>query len=147
MTKTAVLLNTLLASFFVAAAPAGLAQATPAATPAYVDENATEPVPLKLDGLEGSVRGLGGDAMPLVSVSLFTEQGHALVATTMSGRDGKFKFSKIDKGFYRVVARVAGLCTANIPVKVESSLLAHHRLEITMRPKEMDTCSYGMAKK
>jgi hypothetical protein len=46
-----------------------------------------------------------------------------------------------------VVAQVAGLCPANIPVKVESSLLAHHRLEITMRPKEMDTCSYGMAKK
>jgi len=111
-----------------------------------VDENATDPAPLKLDGLEGRVRGLGGDAMPRVPVSLFTEQGHTLVATVVSDRDGKFKFTKVDKGFYRVVARVEGLCTANIPVKVESSLLAHHRLEITMRPKEMDTCSYGMAK-
>jgi hypothetical protein len=111
-----------------------------------VDENATDPAPLKLDGLEGRVRGLGGDAMPRVPVLLFTEQGHTLVATVVSDRDGKFKFTKVDKGFYRVVARVEGLCTANIPVKVESSLLAHHRLEITMRPKEMDTCSYGMAK-
>ena len=85
--------------------------------------------------------------MPRVSVSLFTEQGHTMVATVVSDKDGKFKFTKVDKGLYRVVARVEGLCTANIPVKVESSLLAHHRLEITMRPKEMDTCSYGMAKK
>lgn len=125
-----------------AATPARAAQAAPT----YANENQADPAPLKLSGVEGRVRGLGGDAMPRVSVSLFTENRHELVATVMSDRDGKFRFNKVEKGLYRVVARVEGLCTANIPILVESSLLAHHRLEITMQAKDLDRCSYGMAK-
>jgi len=113
---------------------------------AYADENGTDPAPLKLRELEGSVRGLGGDAMPRVSVALFTEDRHALVSSAMTDKNGKFHFDKVDKGLYRVVARVEGLCTANVPVKLESSLLARRKLIITMRPKDIDTCSYGMAK-
>jgi hypothetical protein len=113
--------------------------------PAYVDENPTPPKVLKLDGLEGVVRGLGGDALPMATVSLFAEDGHALVASTMTDKDGKFRF-KVDKGLYRVVARVEGLCPANVPVKVESSMLAKHKLVVTMVAKDIDTCSYGTAK-
>ena len=111
----------------------------------YVDENPKPPAVLKLDGLEGSVRGLGGDALPMATVSLFAEDGHALVGTVVTDKDGKFRF-KVDKGLYRVVARVEGLCPANVPVKVESSVLAKHKLVITMVAKDIDTCSYGMAK-
>lgn len=127
----------------LAAAPARAAQT---AAPAYADENQTDPAPLKLTGVEGQVRGLGGDAMSRASVALFTDNGHALVATAMTDKDGKFHFNKVEKGLYRVVARVEGLCTANIPILVESSLLAHHRLVITMQAKDVDRCSYGMAK-
>jgi hypothetical protein len=129
-----------------AAAPARAEQAAPGTVPAYADENPVDPAPLKLNAVEGRVRGLGGDAMSMAKVSLFTEAGHALVATVVSDKDGKFKFSKVEKGLYRVVARVEGLCTANIPILVESSILAHRRLEITMQPKDVDKCSYGMAK-
>jgi len=125
---------------------AGVAQSAPVAAPVYVNENPQEPAPLKLSSVEGMVRGLGGDAMSMVTVSLYSEAGHALLATVISGKDGKFKFTKVDKGLYRVVARVDGLCPANIPIVVESSLL-RRRLEITMQPKDIDTCSYGMAKK
>ena len=127
------------------ATPAYAGQTAAPAT--YVNENATDPPPLKLSGVEGQVRGLGGDAMPRVSVSLFSELEHTLIGTVLSDKDGKFRFVKVEKGMYRVVAKVQGLCTANIPVKVESGLLAHRRLEITMQPKDIDTCSYGMAKK
>jgi carboxypeptidase family protein len=113
---------------------------------AYVDENSVDPAPLKLTGVEGRVRGLGGDPMPRTSVSLFTEDRHVLIATVMSDKDGKFRFNKVDKGLYRVVARLPGLCAANIPIKVESSVLAKHRIEITMQPKDLDKCSYGLAK-
>jgi hypothetical protein len=143
--KLTVLLAMGLVGMF-AAAPAQAAQAIPATAPAYINENPADPAPLKLVGVEGRVRGLGGDTMPRVSVSLFTEDRHELVATVMSDRDGKFKFEKVGKGLYRVVARVEGLCAANIPILVESSFLAHHRLEITMQPKDVDKCSYGMAK-
>ena len=125
---------------------AGRAQSAATTPDAYVNENPSEPAPLKLRDVEGVVRGLGGDGMARASVSLFTEQGHALIATVMSDKDGKFKFAKVDKGLYRVVAKVAGLCPANVPILVESSLLAHRRLIITMQPKDLDTCSYGMAK-
>lgn len=96
--------------------------------------------------LTGKVRDLGGMPIPRASVSLFTEEGHALITTVVSDRNGEFRFGKIDKGLYRVVARVEGLCPANVPVKVESSLLAHRKLEITMQPKDIGTCSYGMGK-
>ncbi len=112
----------------------------------YVDENPKPPATVKLAGLEGSVRGLGGDALPRATVSVFTEDGHALVATAMTDKDGKFKFAKLDKGLYRVVARVEGLCPANVPVKVEGSLLAKRKLVFTMVAKDIDTCSYGLAK-
>jgi hypothetical protein len=119
--------------------------AAPDATAAYVDENPTPPKVLKLDGLEGVVRGLGGDAMSGAKVLLFAEDGHALVGTVVTDKDGKFRF-KVDKGLYRVVARVEGLCPANVPVKVEGSMLAKHKLVITMVAKDIDTCSYGTAK-
>jgi hypothetical protein len=125
---------------------AGRAQTAPAAPPAYVNENQTDLAPLKLRELDGVVRGLGGDAMSRASVALFTEQGHDLVASTTSDRNGKFKFDKVAKGLYRVVVRVQGLCPANVPVQLEGSFLAHHKLVITMRPKDIDTCSYGTTK-
>ena len=129
------------------AARAGLGQSAAVPTPVYVDENQKDPPPLKLGGLSGQVKGLGGDAMPRAVVSLFTEETHTLVASVNSDKDGKFKFDKVGKGLYRVIARIDGLCTANIPIKIESSPLADHRLIITMRPKDIDTCSYGMAKR
>jgi Carboxypeptidase regulatory-like domain len=143
--KMTLLLMTGLAGL-IAAAPARASQ-VPDTAPVYVNENQTDPAPLKLNGVDGTVRGLGGDAISRATVSLFTEAGHTLLASVVSDRNGKFRFDKVDKGLYRVLVRVEGLCTANIPVKVESSLLAHHRLEVTMRPKDIDTCSYGMAKK
>lgn len=115
-------------------------------TPVYANENQTDPAPLKLRELQGVVRDLGGDPMPRATVSLFTEDTHTLVGSETTDRDGKFKFQKLRHGAYRVVARVEGLCPANIPIVLESSLLAHRKLEITMRPKDIDTCSYGMAK-
>ena len=122
------------------------ATGTPAAVDTYVNENSTDPAPLKLRDVDGVVRGLGGDAMSRASVSLFTERGHSLIGTVVSDRDGKFRFGKVEKGLYRIVARIEGLCTANIPIVVESSLLAHRKVVITMRPKDIDTCSYGLAK-
>ena len=146
------LLLTLGLSGFILAAPLAYSQTAPVAIPAnasvYVDENATPPAPLKLSGIVGRVRGLGGDAIPRATISLFTDEGkvHTFLSAVMSDRDGKFHFDKVEHGFYRVVARVDGLCAANIPVKVESALIMHRKLEITMRPKDLDTCSYGMAK-
>lgn len=84
--------------------------------------------------------------MPRAMVSLFTEDTHTLVGSETTDMQGRFKFKKVEKGAYRVVARVEGLCAANIPIVLEGGLLGHKRLEITMRAKDIDTCSYGLAK-
>jgi hypothetical protein len=128
------------------ASHAGWSQTGPVDAGAYVDENQPDPAPLKLRDLEGSVRGLGGDGMQGAAVSLFTDEGHALVAMVLSDKDGKFHFNKVDKGYYRIVVKVQGLCPANVPVVLEGSLFAHRKMVVTMRPKDIDTCSYGMAK-
>jgi len=130
----------------LASATVYAAQDAAATVPAYVNENQTDPSPLKMDGVEGVVRGLGGDPMPRATVSLFAEHGHALITTAITDKDGKFRFQKIDKGPYRIVAHVDGLCTANIPILVEANVLAHHRLIITMQAKDLDRCSYAVGK-
>ena len=131
----------------VGAGQTGAMAGAAANAPAYVDENSPDPAPLKLDAVVGKVQGLGGDAISRASVALFTEDAHALLASMMTDKDGKFHFDKVGKGLYRVVARVDGLCTANVPIKIESSMLEHKKLVITMQPKDIDTCSYGMAKR
>ena len=118
-----------------------------AAAPTYVDENEKEPAALKLGTVEGKIHGLGGEAMPGASISLFTEDGHTLVATVASDKNGKYKFNKVEKGLYRIVARVEGLCPANIPIRIDTVLLLHRKLDITMQPKGLDKCSYGLAKR
>jgi hypothetical protein len=128
----------------IAVGAEGIAQSP--VVPRYVNENSKDPAPLKLRELQGTVVGLGGDPMSRAMVSLFTEDTHTLVGSETTDRDGKFKFEKVEKGSYRVVARVEGLCPANIPVVVEGGFLGHRKLQITMRPKDIDTCSYGMAK-
>ena len=56
-----------------AMAHVGWGQKADPVVPTYVNENPKDPAPLKLDGLEGRVEGLGGDAMSGARVSLFTE--------------------------------------------------------------------------
>ena len=134
------------AGLMVALVVGSAAVAQSPVVPKYVNENPKDPAPLKMRELQGTVRGLGGEPMPRAMVSLFTEDTHTLVGSETTDRDGKFKFEKVQKGAYRVVARVEGLCAANIPIIIEGGFLGHKKLEITMRAKDIDTCSYGMAK-
>src|ERR1035437_52576 len=64
------------------AKPAGAPAPTDAS--AYVDENPTVPTVQKMRELVGKVRDLGGMPIPRASVSLFTEEGHALITTVES---------------------------------------------------------------
>jgi len=138
--RIAGLLTRVVLGMVIVAASASMAQ-KPVVVPKYVNENSVDPKPIKLRELQGTVLGLGGDPMPRAMVSLFT-----LVGSETTDMQGRFKFNKLEKGAYRVVARVEGLCAANIPIILEGGLLGHKKLEITMRAKDIDTCSYGLAK-
>jgi len=124
--------------------PAAAGQA--AADPSYVNQNQTDPRPVGLAGVAGNIHDPGGLSFVRASISLFTEQDHTLVATVESDKSGHFSFAKIKPGLYRVVAKVEGLCPANIPVKIESFSPVHRKMQIIMQPKGLDTCSYAIVK-
>jgi hypothetical protein len=130
----------------VTPAPGALAQPAPQTNEAYEDHNQSPPRALDFSTIEGNIHDPGKIAYPNASVLLFTEQGHTLVASVKSDHNGRFEFGKIKPGLYRVVAKLGSLCAANIPVKVSSFVLGRHRLQITMQPGGLDTCSYGTAK-
>jgi len=127
-------------------APTAMGQLAPQTTDAYEDHNQSPPRALEFSTIEGFVHDPGKIPYPNASVLLFTEQEHSLVASVKSDRNGRFDFGKIKPGLYRVVAKVGNLCPANIPVKVSSFALGHRRLQITMQPGGLDTCSYGTMK-
>ena len=142
----AVFCSALPASAQAAPAPSALAQPEPQTTDAYEDHNQSPPRALDFSTIEGHIHDPGKIPYPDASVLLFTEQGHTLVASVKSDHNGRFEFGKIKPGLYRVVAKVGNLCAANIPVKVSSFVLGHRRLQITMQPGGLDTCSYGTMK-
>jgi Carboxypeptidase regulatory-like domain len=125
----------------------GLAHPAPAQAPdAYVNKNPTEPKLIKVSAVDGIVRDPEKITFPNASILLFAEQGHALIETVKSDGKGHFAFGKIPPGHYRVVAKVDGLCPANIPIEVETSVIAHRKIEFVMQPQGIDICSYAIAK-
>jgi len=141
----AILPSALCLLFLACAAHPATAQA-PDANSAYVNKNPTEPKPIKVSAVDGTVRDPGKMTFPNATLLLFAEQGHALIETVKSDGNGHFAFGKIPPGHYRVVAKVEGLCPANIPIEVENSVIAHRKIEFVMQPQGIDICSYAIAK-
>lgn len=85
--------------------------------------------------------------LPGACVGLFTEQDHRLVATTVTDQEGRFQFSTISSGEYRLVVQAKPLCLANLPLRVlrhsHSAASKQRHLIIHMRPAGIDDCSYG----
>jgi hypothetical protein len=131
-------------SLFFAAHPAP-AQA-PATDSAYVNKNPTEPKPIKVNAVDGTVRDPEKLTFPNASILLFSEPGHSLLDSVKSDGKGHFAFGRIPPGHYRLVAKVEGLCPANIPIEVETSVIAHRKIEFVMLPQGIDICSYAIAK-
>ena len=129
-----------------APAQAASAQPAPAPTSTYENHNVVDPHPLDVNTVAGSVHDPGKLTFSGALILLFTEQDHTLVATTRSDNNGRFEFAKIKPGLYRLIAKIDALCPANIPIKVSSSPLAHRKIQITMQPQDLDTCSYGTTK-
>jgi len=128
------------------AAQAASPQGAPDTGNTYEDHNQVDPRPLDVSSVAGSIHDPGKLSFPGATILLFTEQGHTLIASTKSDRNGHFEFAKVKSGLYRLVAKIDALCPANIPIKVESSVFAHRKIQITMQPQGFDTCSYGMTK-
>jgi hypothetical protein len=118
----------------------------------YVNRNQVDPLTISLRGVEGRAIDSSGAAIPNICVALFTEKEHRFVAQTVADENGYFRFGKIPKGRYRLVARVDYdyLCPVNIRIRrvnfPSGGIFRKTRLVLHMRPAAIDTCSYGDTK-
>lgn len=78
-------------------------------------------------------------------ISLFTDEGHRFVASTTTDKYGRFKFSPVPPGIYRLVARATGFCTGNTRVEVVASSEGKTKvgLLVHIRVPNVDDCSYS----
>lgn len=118
----------------------------------YGNRNQIDPKPLTIKGiLLGRVIVEVGDPAKVIGaapacIGLFTDKDHRLVASAVADEDGRFKFSPVPAGSYRLVVRDPQnvLCIANVPLRVvESPSKAAKSLVIHMRAAGVDKCSYG----
>jgi hypothetical protein len=121
----------------------------------YQNKNQVDPEPLSLMIVSGRVISEVGDVGaarelgPVLGacLSLFTAQGHRLMATTVADREGRFQFKKVPIGKYRLVVRAEPLCLANVPVRVfrqrSKKPSRSKQVVLHMRPAGIDDCSYG----
>jgi hypothetical protein len=84
-----------------------------------------------------------GVAIPKVSLGLFSERSHSLVAVAQTADDGKFTFTIVASGKYRLVAASPGFCSANVPIVVRAGAASNRRIDLHMKVGGIDTCSFG----
>ena len=125
--------------------PGLLAQLSTRDSVVYESHNQIDPRPLKLHSISGTATDSEGALIPTVIIGLFTDQDHKLIATTMTDSKGEFAMAHISPGKYRLVAKLAGFCPANVPILVQGPNLLNfgRSLKLHMRLSGIDTCSFG----
>jgi hypothetical protein len=109
----------------------------------YENHNQIDYGPLIVNEVKGTITDPQQVAVPKVCVGIFTENEHKLVATTESDPDGKFSLQSLPPGRYRLVVKADPLCAANVPLQVVRHQKKKQVLHVYMKPRGLDTCSYG----
>jgi len=143
---TTVVLTSAHCAFAGQAAPCGKASAYPGPEPGLLATVA----PLTVRRVEGravvdtQTRNIPVDQLGEACLSLFTEDGHRFVASAATDGRGHFAFPPVPPGRYRLVARMADLCTSKTLIEVDRTgkakglpILVHFRV------RQVDVCSYA----
>lgn len=109
----------------------------------YENHNQTDYGPLIVQEVKGTIMDPQQGAVQKVCVGIFTEKDHKLVATTESGADGKFSLKSIPPGRYRLVVKADPLCAANVLLQVVKHRNKKQVLQVHMKPRGLDSCSYA----
>lgn len=99
--------------------------------------------PYVMEKIKGVITDPGQGRMANICVALFTEKDHKLVTTTQSDQNGSFSLEGIAPGRYQVVVKAYPLCAANVAMKVVRRAKKRKVLQVHMKPRGMDECSYG----
>ena len=117
----------------------------------YGNRNQVDPKPSSVRGISGRVIAEVGrpakEVGPIPAcLGLFMEKDHRLVASAVANEEGRFKFSSVPPGRYRLVVRDPqnAFCIANMPLRIVRWLRGKAKpLVFHMRPAGIDDCSYG----
>jgi len=109
----------------------------------YENNNQAYYGPYRLEKVKGTITDPGQVRMANICVALFTEKEHKLVTTTRSDLNGNFSLKGIAPGRYQLVVKAYPLCAANVALKVVKRAKKKQVLQVHMRARGMDDCSYG----
>ena len=108
---------------------------------------------ISLRSVEGQAVDSDGAVVPYVCVALFTRKEQRFVAQTVTDEKGHFRFGKIPKGNYYLVARVKGdiFCPLNVRVSRVSfpfgGFFRRNRIVLHIEAwGVVDRCSYADTK-
>jgi len=93
--------------------------------------------------VEGSLVDPGQGPVADVCVEVFTETEHKFVRSVRSDAQGKFSFVGLPAGRYRLLVKAKPLCTPNVRLRLKKHAPSHRVLRINMRPRGIDSCSFG----
>lgn len=113
----------------------------------YENKNQVDPKPLLLSSVSGAVEDGQGVSIPDACIGIFTEDGQKLIAQATSDENGKFAFSSVPAGKYRLIVRYNPFCVANIPIEIitksQKGKLKRKKVVVHIKPSGIDSCSYG----
>ncbi len=111
----------------------------------YVEETPPNTERFVIRRADGVVHDRENMVVSHVALALYTDAApHQMIALVGSDDSGKFDFgNKIPDGDYRLIAEYPGLCTANIPLRVQHKGRGRKPLELRMEYPGLDVCSYA----
>lgn len=102
--------------------------------------------PLVVRSIDGIVVTEDGfDLLPEICVAIFREDDQVRVGSFKLGKSQRFDFKELQDGRYRLVVkqRYNLYCLASIPVFVSRREKKEKSIEVIMKPREIDVCSYA----
>lgn len=87
----------------------------------------------------------GSDLLPEMCVAIFREDDQVRVGSFKLGKSQRFDFKGLQDGRYRLVVKQRNnvYCLASIPVVVSRREQKEKSIEVVMKPREIDVCSYA----
>ena len=109
----------------------------------YENHNQIDYGPLALSQIAGIAKDQNGVVISQVTMGLFTEKEHALLAIAQTDPDGKFSFKQVAADHHRLVAKSEAFCTANVPIVIKRTKGSRSLLDLHMIVGGIDKCSWG----
>ena len=116
----------------------------------YENHNQVDYGPLSVRMVRGRALDKDRVSIPGVCLGLFSEKAHRLIAQTVTDQEGRFEFSAVTPGRYRLVGQYQGFCTANVPLRIvrwpRGGMVERRQIVLHMEPAAIDHCSFASYK-